>query len=239
MSMLEGRFTSSFENAALHVKKIMDFLEAEDAFVRNFQRTIVDFVLRELLNNAVEHGNQDDIRKHVSYQLHRQPDFVEICVTDQGHGFSLEEAIRADRSAGVDSVRNRGLLALHKLGWRLSVQGAAVTARYEYSGEQENKFMQITVENGVATCVAENELTVTSVQQMIEATRAVLDGRDDFQTVCVDLSKTQNIDSIGLTFLIGLYKTYSARGKKVKLMGYSSAILDIFKIMRFDELFEL
>jgi anti-anti-sigma factor len=99
--------------------------------------------------------------------------------------------------------------------------------------------MQVIISDGTATCVAAAELTVTFIQKIIEDIEKALCGRDDFSTVCVDLSKTQIIDSIGLTFLIGLYKTYSSQGKKIKLTGYNDALLGIFKIMRFDELFDL
>lgn len=99
--------------------------------------------------------------------------------------------------------------------------------------------MQIIIKNGTATCMAAVELTVTGINQMVADVKKALDGREDFDTICVDLSKTINIDSMGLTFLIGLYKTYSAQGKKIKLTGYNDALFDIFKIMKFDELFEL
>lgn len=99
--------------------------------------------------------------------------------------------------------------------------------------------MQITVREGTATCLAPAELTAAGIRQMVEDVKKALDGRDDFSDVCVDLSATENIDSMGLTFLIGLYKTYSARGRKIRLTGYSGPILEIFKIMKFDELFEL
>ena len=99
--------------------------------------------------------------------------------------------------------------------------------------------MQVNISDGTATCVVPTELTVTYIQKMMEDVKKALNEREDFSTVCVDLSKTEIIDSMGLTFLIGLYKTYSSQGKKIGLTGYNTALLEIFRIMRFDELFEL
>jgi len=99
--------------------------------------------------------------------------------------------------------------------------------------------MQVIISDGTAVCVVPAELTVTHIQGMMSDIQKMLNGRDDFTSVCVDLSKTEMIDSMGLTFLIGLYKTYSSQGKKIRLTGYNNALLEIFKIMKFDELFEL
>ena len=132
MSALEGRFESSFENAALNVKKIMASATADNYFTQPNQKFLIDFVVRELLNNAVEHGNQNDSKKSVTYRLKNEADHIEISVSDQGNGFDLKEAIRRDQDSGPDSVRNRGLLAALKLNWKLSVQGGTVTARFEY-----------------------------------------------------------------------------------------------------------
>lgn len=132
MSILEGRFLSGFENAAKYVPKIVDWVDGNRHFDHHSQKFVVDFVVRELFNNAVEHGNRNDGAKMISYRVESRLGFIEISVGDEGQGFDLEQAVRRDRESGTDSVRNRGLLIALKLGWTLSARGGTVTARYEY-----------------------------------------------------------------------------------------------------------
>lgn len=99
--------------------------------------------------------------------------------------------------------------------------------------------MQIMIQDRTAFCDAPAELTATGIPQMVADVKASLNGWENFDLVCVNLSATEHIDSMGLTFLIGLYKTCALQNKPVKLTGYSDSLFDIFKIMKFDELFEL
>ena len=137
MSILEGQFESSFQNAERAVKKIIDLVTSDHYFSAPNQRFFIDFVVRELLNNAVEYGNKNDIRKTVAYKLDNTMDYIEFSVRDQGDGFNLEEAIKADQDSGIVSVRNRGLLAAVKLNWNLSVHGGTITAWFHYRNNKE------------------------------------------------------------------------------------------------------
>lgn len=138
MPVLKGRFTSSFENAEQNVTKVMEHIAAESCFASREQMMAIDFAVREFFNNAVEHGNKADCCKLVFYRIQWTETFIEVTVRDQGGGFDLGDAIRRDRAAGVDSIRSRGLLAVLRLNWSVSVQGSEVTARLECKKKKEN-----------------------------------------------------------------------------------------------------
>ena len=56
----------------------------------------LDFIhlsIREVLLNAVEHGNGLDIEKYVDISMYFSPDELLVEVSDEGRGFDIEEKI--------------------------------------------------------------------------------------------------------------------------------------------------
>jgi anti-anti-sigma factor len=99
--------------------------------------------------------------------------------------------------------------------------------------------MQIAMANGTLTCELSPHVTANYIKDMVGEIKNVLEGNDDYESVCINMEKVDMIDSLGITFLIGIYKTCIKKDKKVALIGYNEAILQIFKIMKLDEIFEL
>lgn len=86
-------------------------------------------------------------------------------------------------------------------------------------------------------CNPRVSLVAKNIKELVLQLKTVTEQQDDYQTFQVDLSQSESIDSIGITFLIGLYKTLSARGKRFELSGVSEPMMQLFKIMKLDELF--
>lgn len=88
-------------------------------------------------------------------------------------------------------------------------------------------------------CEINANLVASNVKEFIEQLKAVLDGDENYKMLIIDLSKTESIDSMGITFLISSYKTLNSRQKTVRLAGVSEGMLRIFKMMKLDEVFKL
>ena len=70
----------------------------------------VELALREALNNAVVHGNQEDPETKVHIRCRCQPGKeLSIVVTDQGKGFDFEKAVANGIATDPDSERGRGI----------------------------------------------------------------------------------------------------------------------------------
>ena len=54
----------------------------------------LEYVLRETLNNAVEHGNNMDADKNVGYLIEISGKDVYINIWDDGGGFDLEDILQ-------------------------------------------------------------------------------------------------------------------------------------------------
>ena len=70
----------------------------------------VELSLREALENAVMHGNQENPERKVRIRCRCQPgNEISIVVTDQGEGFDFETILRNGITSDPDSEHGRGL----------------------------------------------------------------------------------------------------------------------------------
>jgi len=70
----------------------------------------VELALREALENAVVHGNQENPERKVHIRCRCQPgNEISIVVTDQGKGFDFETRVRNGITSDPDSEHGRGL----------------------------------------------------------------------------------------------------------------------------------
>jgi serine/threonine-protein kinase RsbW len=70
----------------------------------------VELALREALDNAVVHGNQEDPQTKVHIRCRCQPgNEVSIVVTDQGKGFDFERIVGTGTTSDPASEHGRGI----------------------------------------------------------------------------------------------------------------------------------
>jgi len=70
----------------------------------------IELALREALNNAVVHGNQENPETKVHIRCRCQPGSeISIIVTDQGKGFDFEKIIDHGIASKPDSEHGRGI----------------------------------------------------------------------------------------------------------------------------------
>ena len=70
----------------------------------------VELAVREALENAVVHGNQEDPETKVHIRCRCQPGKeISIVVTDQGKGFDFQTIVRNGITSDPDSEHGRGL----------------------------------------------------------------------------------------------------------------------------------
>ncbi|BEP29863.1 STAS domain-containing protein [Helicovermis profundi] len=65
------------------------------------------------------------------------------------------------------------------------------------------------------------------------------DESEDLDEVILNLSEIDNIDSMGVTFVVGLYKSVVKEGKSFRIEGCSDDIKQLFKLMKLDEFFDI
>jgi serine/threonine-protein kinase RsbW len=91
----------------------------------------VEITARELLNNAVIHGNCSDVSRSVDLRFVVGRRWVSLKVTDQGHGFDWRRAKNRPLPA-AEATQNRGFVIARDVSAQLSFNrvGNSVTARW-------------------------------------------------------------------------------------------------------------
>lgn len=204
---------------------------------------IIDFVLRELLNNAVEHGNGMIEEKRVRFKLSLSEEEFQVDVWDEGAGFAVTEKSQ-NIDNGVLRTRNRGIQAIRELGFMIESGNGRVSAKTRFETESKNNkrvvdVMEIQIQQRRLICNIKSNLIAANIKALVLQLKPFLDDRASFDSAAVSLEEVKNIDSTGITFLIGLYKSLEADSKKLVLYGVSEPILRLLKIMKLDEIFNI
>lgn len=237
-------FGSSFENVDIQVNKIIYMLSQRMVRPTKDFMFILDFVLRELLNNAVEHGNSMQESELVKYMLTFSEESLEIDVYDNGEGFDLDELFDKKQDDRIIEDRSRGIDAIVKLGFLLDVERGHVGAKLKLNPKlmmQEGLIekMNIQLVDGNIFCEVNTNLTAVNIKSLVNQFKTELESKGEFNMVTMNLSGSDRIDSMGITFLIGIHKILAAQGKKLKLTGASDEMLQLFKIIKLDDVFEI
>lgn len=242
---LESSFNSSFEIANAEVESIFKNIEKGGLKLDPKLKFILQFVLRELFNNSIEHGNNMDESKRVYYELSISKEYFQVIVSDCGDGFDLESIMDKERQDSIMRKRNRGLSALTDMGFILSYSNKSINAKlclkeYFIVDERVAEKMEINIEKNIAYCVLNNNLVAANIKELVDILKSKLEGAEaNYNSVVIDLTNSESVDSMGITFLIGVYKALAAKEKTVSLKGVSDEMLNLFKIMKLDEIFPL
>lgn len=125
---------SDFKEADRYAMLLTAYVEEKHSHITSDQSFHINFALRELLNNAVEHGNQFNPDKKVVCTIQCEQEGLTIIVEDDGSGFCFGDALeKTERS--ILETRQRGLWLLNELGFVLSVEKNRVIAYYDWEGQ--------------------------------------------------------------------------------------------------------
>ena len=86
-------FPSSLDEVNLQIGTLITHL---DQILDHYNRFELDLIMREVLNNAVIHGNRQNPVRKVGFSLELDQGQFKICVTDEGAGFDWTDQIQQD-----------------------------------------------------------------------------------------------------------------------------------------------
>lgn len=87
--------------------------------------------------------------------------------------------------------------------------------------------------------VIKEGLTANNVSAYKNQFEHVLKEAEGYQGLILDMGHTDNIDSVGVTFVIGLYKRMKGLEKTFKVVGASQDVQMLFRLMKLDAFFEM
>ncbi len=96
--------------------EIMHFLK-EGPVRSNF--FILNYIIREGLNNAVIHGSRKDASKTVTFDLQLSDNSLDICIEDEGQGFNWQPLLKKHLVC-PKKTHGRGIFCMSKLHFQTS-----------------------------------------------------------------------------------------------------------------------
>jgi len=112
MLLYKNEIQSTFEAVHETVEDIMDQLKLVEKLDRQYLLFRINFMLREVLNNAVEHGNEFNEEKLIYIEVSIEESLFITKVRDEGDGIHLEpthehnmDYILRERRRGITLVR--------------------------------------------------------------------------------------------------------------------------------------
>ncbi len=98
---------------------------------------LLSVALREIVLNAVEHGNKKTESRWVDIDLLPGDTSWDILVSDEGHGFDYHSIKRENPAPDTFSIQGRGLTMLEPLASHIETDGAGILIRIPVAPQME------------------------------------------------------------------------------------------------------
>lgn len=121
MRLFNGRIRSSYREVHLAVLDIVELLKLKCNIADKSLLFAINFVLREVMNNAVEHGNRFDESKRVRITVDVDEPHLVFMVEDEGDGFDLEKLELETDVEDILRERNRGIRTIREMNFDVEV----------------------------------------------------------------------------------------------------------------------
>ena len=199
----------------------------------------IKLVLRELLINAVEHGNQKIAALSVSCSIERIGESLyKIQIEDEGNGFAWK-AVKLSVPDDPGKVRSRGLPLVNTLADHLEFNesGNAVTVHVMIPLETG---YAVRGSDGFSVIVPSGDITAASSEKLRELLSGLLDS--GMLKCRFDFSKVRDIDSVGLSALVVLSRILEERccGRpELEIENAPDDIVRLFQMTMLDTIYRL
>ncbi|MDP8205880.1 MAG: ATP-binding protein [Candidatus Electryonea clarkiae] len=110
----------------MRIEEVDEFLENvinELSFSRD-ECDDIAIAVSEAVNNAIMHGNKNDLSKKVTIQLNKLDDGLKVIVSDEGEGFDPDAVSDPRAQENIMALAGRGLLIIRHLMDKVNVQPA-------------------------------------------------------------------------------------------------------------------
>lgn len=139
MIVYSNAILTSFENVHHMVLEILEVLSANG--VEDSKKIFkINFMLREILNNAVEHGNNMEEDKKVYCRVEKKDSILKFFVKDEGKGFDFLEVSECNLDMEDPlSHRTRGYSTIAAMGFNVSYKDKEVIVEIESKEANDEK----------------------------------------------------------------------------------------------------
>jgi len=135
MLIVDKKIKSNFEAVHDFVLEAADIIKKMDTLEIDKLLFKINIMLREVLNNAVEHGNNFDENKFIYCKISCKGDVLTFEIEDEGEGFIANDFYMMDDGFTMKN-RSRGLELIEKYGFEYSFNKNKVIVEYGLNKER-------------------------------------------------------------------------------------------------------
>jgi len=128
----KNEIQSSFKSVDLCVREVLQLMEKHESLSDESLLFKVSFVLRELMNNSVEHGNKFDINKIISCSIEYNAPKLKIEISDEGKGFIRDNGYYRALD-NEKRERRRGLKLIEELNFVIEMEKSTIRLNLDIS----------------------------------------------------------------------------------------------------------
>ncbi len=139
MVIYDNNIQSTFDAVNLAVNQIDQRIMRHCSHVKQHTLFKINFMLREMLNNAVEHGNHFEPNKRVHCRVEVYDYYMYFYISDEGSGVDLTCQPRNSECEITLATRTRGLATVRKLDFAVVVDKNTVTISLDLRQEDKNE----------------------------------------------------------------------------------------------------
>lgn len=195
-------------------------------------------VLRELLINAVEHGNWNDADRVVTCSIYHMGKWqFRIMVEDEGIGFDPDE-VNMNLPEDPYQLRNRGYPLINAFADRLEFNETGNQITVYLSTLQTTSF-SVDHENGWQIITPSGDITASTADNFREILVRLLDrGNRQYR---FDFRNVEDIDSVALSVMIIFSKmlTKESGKSRLEIVNARNALTNLFHLTRMDRTYKL
>ncbi len=196
-------------------------------------------VLRELLLNAVEHGNMKDAERLILCNIEYLGNWqFRIIVEDEGDGFD-PKILNMKIPDNPLQIRKRGYATINAFTDRLEFneKGNRITAYISipqtttFHIEKDSKDRQIITPSGDITASISEDFRAVLVELIDKG----------YRQYCFDFTYVKDIDSVALSVMIIFSKMLSRKNGKTELeiVNAEKGLTELFRMTRMDKIYKL
>jgi len=234
-----NRISFAFESDSNQINRVIEetHIFFHQLVIGTSELSNLNLVLRELLNNAIEHGNKEIHEKKVQCSVeHLGRKRFKIIVQDEGNGFDYEDI---DWEIPLDprQTRNRGFALINTFADQVKFndKGNQITVFMSLSRETE---FEVTRDGDFHIITPAGDLT-SAVEKKFRSTldslleEGITHFRFDFQFV-------EDIDSVSLSVLIVFSKMVTKLEEQaLEIVNLNEDLKKLFELTRINRVFNI
>lgn len=127
-----------------YLKDVENFILGilEDVQASDFISGYIILCVSESVNNAIYHGNKQDLNKHVSIFAQCKDNYLVVEVADEGSGFNFENLPDPTIAENLRKEGGRGLFIIKNLVDQISFKNSGSIIQLKFKLNSEYQFLQ-------------------------------------------------------------------------------------------------